>query len=229
MGFKHIHLISQNSGKNFKKISGAFLFSLSVVFRMLKQFHYKKLLKITGSIYAAAMVIWPYYVGYYFQSKTSTPIPCPDDRNDIVPLRVVMVKYWQWFCVFFYTVRFKNIKEMIPEIIVPNLEGFTVSKCNWVLLRCWSVPQKHVFNNNNNNNMWTYIAHVSGAQGALLPLLIRLTRLINHSWNHLSSLGSIQLNCCHYSAYTCTHVGLINQLCPHRYPFNPWVERSNYD
>ena len=21
---------------------------------------------------------------------------------------------------------------------------------------------------------------------------------------------------------------LINQLCPHRYPFNPWVERSNY-
>ena len=31
VGFKHIHLISQNSGKNFKKISGAFLFSLSVV------------------------------------------------------------------------------------------------------------------------------------------------------------------------------------------------------
>ena len=30
MGFKHIHLISQNSGKNFNKISGAFLFSLSV-------------------------------------------------------------------------------------------------------------------------------------------------------------------------------------------------------
>ena len=23
--------------------------------------------------------------------------------------------------------------------------------------------------------------------------------------------------------------GLINQLCPHRYPFNPWVERSKYD
>ena len=32
VGFKHIHLISQNSGKNFKKISGAFLFSLSVYF-----------------------------------------------------------------------------------------------------------------------------------------------------------------------------------------------------
>ena len=42
------------------------------------------------------------------------------------------------------------------------------------------------------------IHQLSGAQGALLPLLIRL---IHHSWNHLSSLGSIQLNCCHYSAY----------------------------
>ena len=42
------------------------------------------------------------------------------------------------------------------------------------------------------------IHQLSGAQGALLPLLIRL---INHSWKHLSSLGSIQLNCCHYSAY----------------------------
>ena len=39
------------------------------------------------------------------------------------------------------------------------------------------------------------IHQLSGAQGALLPLLIRL---IHHSWNHLSSLGSIQLNCCHY-------------------------------
>ena len=57
--------------------------------------------------------------------------------------------------------------------------------------------------NNNNNNMDLYmysarIHQLSGAQGALLPLLIRL---IHHSWNHLSSLGSIQLNCCHYSAY----------------------------
>ena len=23
-------------------------------------------------------------------------------------------------------------------------------------------------------------------------------------------------------------LGLINQLCPHRYPFNPWVERSKF-
>ena len=30
------------------------------------------------------------------------------------------------------------------------------------------------------------------------PLLIRR---INHSWNHLTSLGSIQLNCCHFGAY----------------------------
>ena len=63
-----------------------------------------------------------------------------------------------------------------------------------------------------NNNMWTYIAHVStlsGAQGALLPLLIRL---INHSWNHLSSLGSIQLNCCHYSAYRANQPTLPSQV-----------------
>ena len=41
-------------------------------------------------INAAATVMWPYHVGYYFQSlsqsKTSTPIPCPVDRDDIVPL-----------------------------------------------------------------------------------------------------------------------------------------------
>ena len=65
-------------------------------------------------------------------------------------------------------------------------------------------------NNNNNNNMWTYIAHVSTkAQGALLPLLMRL---INHSWNHLSSLGSIQLNCCHYSTYKANHPTLPSQV-----------------
>ena len=34
---------------------------------------------------------WPYHVGYYFQSlmsssKTSTLIPCPVDRDNIVPL-----------------------------------------------------------------------------------------------------------------------------------------------
>ena len=41
-------------------------------------------------IYAAATVIWPYHVGYYFQSlsssKTSTPIPCPVDHDDTAPL-----------------------------------------------------------------------------------------------------------------------------------------------
>ena len=41
-------------------------------------------------IYAAATVIWPFHVGYYLQSlsesKTSTPIPCPVDRDNIVPL-----------------------------------------------------------------------------------------------------------------------------------------------
>ena len=44
-------------------------------------------------IYAAATVIRPYHVGYYFQSlsqsETSTPIPCPVDHDDIVPLNVL--------------------------------------------------------------------------------------------------------------------------------------------
>ena len=45
-------------------------------------------------IYAAATVIWPYHVGYYFQSLefhwplVSTTIPCPVDRDDIVPLNL---------------------------------------------------------------------------------------------------------------------------------------------
>ena len=51
-----------------------------------------------------------------------------------------------------------------------------------------------------------------------------LIRLINHSWNHLSSLGSIYSSIAAISA----HIGLIkhnNQLCPHRYPFSPgWRE-----
>ena len=41
-------------------------------------------------IHTAAMAIWPYHVGYYFQSlsqsKAITPIPCPVDRDDNVPL-----------------------------------------------------------------------------------------------------------------------------------------------
>ena len=32
-----------------------------------------------------------YHVGYYFQSKTSTPIPCPVDRDDIVSLMFIVV------------------------------------------------------------------------------------------------------------------------------------------
>ena len=49
------------------------------------------------------------------------------------------------------------------------------------------------------------IHQLSGAQGALLPLLIRLI-------NHLSSLGSIQLNCCHYSAYRANQPTLPSQV-----------------
>ena len=41
-----------------------------------------------GLIYASSNGLWPYHVGYYFQSlKTSTPIPCPVDHDDIVPLK----------------------------------------------------------------------------------------------------------------------------------------------
>ena len=68
--------------------------------------------------------------------------------------------------------------------------------------------------------MWTYIAHVStqlsGAQGALLPLLIRAHKFI--PWNHLSSLGSIQLNCCHYSAY---RAGANQPTLPSQVPIYP--------
>ena len=64
------------------------------------------------------------------------------------------------------------------------------------------------------------IHQLSGAQGALLPLLIRLyiiPETISAPWGVYSSIAAIT-----------AHIGLINQLCPHRYPFNPWVERSNY-
>ena len=76
----------------------------------------------------------------------------------------------------------------------------------------------------------TYIAHVStnlsGAHGALLPLLIRLIH------NYLHEVCHSCTNLVHgvvpevYTYMKCatrvlTHIhgpGLINQLCPHRYP-----------
>ena len=63
------------------------------------------------------------------------------------------------------------------------------------------------------------IHQLSGAQGALLPLLIRLIIIpetISAPWGVYSSIAAIT-----------AHIGpvLINQLCPHRYPFNPgWRE-----
>ena len=76
--------------------------------------------------------------------------------------------------------------------------------------------------------MMTYIAHVStnfwcSRRITLLPLLIRR---INHSWNHLSSLGSIQLNCCHYSAYRANQTQ--QPTLPSQVPIYSWEERSNY-
>ena len=57
----------------------------------------------------------------------------------------------------------------------------------------------------------------------LLPLLIRR---INHSWNHLSSLGSIQLNCCHFAAYRANQTQ--QPTLPSQLPIYSWLERSNY-
>ena len=56
-----------------------------------------------------------------------------------------------------------------------------------------------------------------------LPLLIRR---INHSWNHLSSPGSIQLNCCHFDAYRANQTQ--QPTPPSQVPIYSWVERSNY-
>ena len=44
------------------------------------------------------------------------------------------------------------------------------------------------------------IHQLSGAQGALLPMLLRLIRLINHSWGVYSSIAAIT-----------AHIGPINQ------------------
>ena len=63
-----------------------------------------KLYPGTGSF--PATVLWPYHVGYYFQSleliylilptsmlKTNTPIPCPVDCGDIVPLNSIKLAW----------------------------------------------------------------------------------------------------------------------------------------
>ena len=70
----------------------------------------------------------------------------------------------------------------------------------------------------------TRIHQLSGAQGALFTYAHKA---------HTSFLKPSQLPGGVYSSIAAitAHIGpgLINQLCPHRYPFNPWVERSNYD
>ena len=69
-------------------------------------------------IYAAATVIWPYHVGYYFQSlrtcksKTSTLIPCPVDRDDIVTLR----KGWAASGNVYTVPDYKNDCIIIPKL-----------------------------------------------------------------------------------------------------------------
>ena len=57
---------------------------------------------------------------------------------------------------------------------------------------------------NHNEGIFIALLHEVSQHLTLVPLLIRR---INHSWNHLSSLGTymyiVQLNCCHFGAYTC--------------------------
>ena len=48
---------------------------------------------------------------------------------------------------------------------------------------------------------------------------------MNHSWSHLSSLGSTQLNCCHYGAYRANQTQ--QPTLPSQVPIYSWVERSN--
>ena len=57
-------------------------------------------------ICAAATVICHYHVGYYFQSlslsKTSTHIPCPVDRDDSVPLMIILAWVMFWTDTYVY-------------------------------------------------------------------------------------------------------------------------------
>ena len=50
---------------------------------------------------------------------------------------------------------------------------------------------------------------------------------INRSWNHVSSLGTIQLDCCHFGAYRANQTQ--QPTLPSQVPIYSWVERSNYD
>ena len=71
----------------------------------------------------------------------------------------------------------------------------------------------------NNEGIFIALLHEASQRLTLLPLLIRR---INHSWNHLSSLGSIQL-------LPFRRIGQTQQpTLPSQVPINSWVERSNY-
>ena len=72
--------------------------------------------------------------------------------------------------------------------------------------------------------IFTALLHEVSQRLTLLPLLIRR---INHSWNHLSSLGSIQLNCCHLGTYRANQTQ--QPTLPSQVPIHSWVERSNYE
>ena len=96
---------------------------------------------VTGNywlICAAATVIWPYHVGYYFQSlgssKSSSPIPCPVDRDD---RDCVMPKHrWYYLCNYrpclidFITPRvFVLDHQNRTDGYVSRLQAVTINKC----------------------------------------------------------------------------------------------------
>ena len=55
--------------------------------------------KLLAHAAAAMVIIWPYHAGFV-QSKLALPIPCPVDRDDIVPLIKVMGSIYTYLCLF---------------------------------------------------------------------------------------------------------------------------------
>ena len=117
-------------------------------------------------------------------------------------------------CVFFYSENEKCSRLPIPQ------KCLTTDDVSWQI--GFHTNRLCLRYNNNNNNIWTYP-----------PTKWCSRRIITPAHKaHTSFLKPSQLP----GEYTAQLLplqrigpGLINQLCPHRYPFNPWVERSNYD
>ena len=105
-------------------------------------------------------------------------------------------------------------------------EGYySVFKSGWKS-DSWGNCQQ--INNNdiyNNRFLYSALSQPKVSINALLQYYRWSLGHIIHSLNHLSSLGSIQSV---LRELPCSQLIIhINHLCPHRYPFYPWVEKSN--